>query len=178
MKDIGIDLGTTFSVIAVAGKVSLAEEYPGGEGIYLEECDVTVIPSPYGEATFPSALIQDPDNPAEFLFGIDALQKGEEGFAPVMFSKRKIGTREDIPLHAGMMVAKDVACEFLKYLKSCAEQALGGVGFGEAGVVNERCAIDIPLDLLAFISNHDQDIFDSGFCEDSDLTTEYGFPPG
>jgi molecular chaperone DnaK (HSP70) len=125
MKDIGIDLGTTFSVIAVAGKVSLAEEYPGGEGIYLEECDVTVIPSPYGEATFPSALIQDPDNPAEFLFGIDALQKGEEGFAPVMFSKRKIGTREDIPLHAGTMVAKDVACEFLKYLKSCAEQALG-----------------------------------------------------
>ncbi len=123
--DIGIDLGTTFSVIAVDGKVSLVPDYPGGEGQYLAECDVTIIPSPYGEATFPSVMIQDPDDPQRMLFGVDAVQKAEEGFAPVMFSKRKIGTKEEIPLATGTITAKDAARELLRHLKTCAEQALG-----------------------------------------------------
>ena len=61
--DIGIDLGTTFSVIAVNGRVELVKDYP--PGTYLEECDVTIIPTPYGEATFPSVMLQNPDNPDE-----------------------------------------------------------------------------------------------------------------
>ena len=122
--DIGIDLGTTFSVIAVNGKVELAHDYPA-PGFYLEECDVTIIPSPYGELTFPSAVIEDQEHPGTYLFGSDALQKAEEGFAPAMFTKRKIGTRETILMQTREMVAKDVAREFLRYLKTCAEQALG-----------------------------------------------------
>jgi hypothetical protein len=40
-KIIGIDLGTTFSVIAVDGRIALAPDYPGGPGVYLDDCDVT-----------------------------------------------------------------------------------------------------------------------------------------
>jgi molecular chaperone DnaK len=121
--DIGIDLGTTFSVIAVNGKVDLVPDYPAG--IYLDECDVTIIPTPYGEQTFPSVMFEDPESPGAYSFGSDALAKLEEGHAPVMFSKRKIGTKEPIPFGAASAVAKDVAREFLRYLKQCAERALG-----------------------------------------------------
>ena len=123
--DIGIDLGTTFSVVAVDGKVELTPDYPGGPGIYLGDCDVTVIPSPCGESTFPSVMIQDPDQPADWLFGSEAVQKAEDGFAPVMFSKRKIGTLEEIPVATGTVMAKQVAARFLRHLKECAERALG-----------------------------------------------------
>ncbi len=121
--DIGIDLGTTFSVIAVNGKVELTPEYP--PGIYLEECDVTIIPTPYGEPTFPSVVIDDPDQPGHQLCAADALQKAEEGHAPVMFSKRKIGTREAIAMPTRIVLAKEVARDFLRFLKRCAEKALG-----------------------------------------------------
>lgn len=121
--DIGIDLGTTFSVIAVDGQVELVPDYP--PGIYLEECDVTIIPTPFGESTFPSVVWEDPDAPGAFLFGSEALQKADEGYAPAMFTKRKIGTREHVLFEHREVVAKDVAREFLGYLKFCAEQALG-----------------------------------------------------
>ena len=79
---------------------------------------MTIIPTPYAEQTFPSVVIEDPDSPGVYLFGSDALAKLEEGHAPVMFSKRKIGTKEAIPLGLGSVVAKDVAREFLRYLKA------------------------------------------------------------
>ncbi|MBI4602180.1 MAG: Hsp70 family protein [Planctomycetes bacterium] len=121
--DIGIDLGTTFSVIGVNGKVDLAPDYP--PGIYLAECDVTVIPSPHGEQTFPSVVLDDPDAPARQLFGVEALEKSSEGYAPVMFSKRRMGTREAIPMLERTVLAREVARDFLRHLKSCAERALG-----------------------------------------------------
>ena len=77
--DIGIDLGTTFSVVAIDGKVELKPDYPGGPGIYLSDCDVTVIPSPCGENTFPSVMIQDPDQPAGWLFGSEACRRPRTG---------------------------------------------------------------------------------------------------
>jgi molecular chaperone DnaK (HSP70) len=122
--DIGIDLGTTFSVIAVNGNVELSADYPA-QGVYLEECDITIIPAPDGDLTFPSVILEDPDNPGAYLFGSVALQRSEEGYAPVLFSKRRMGTKEEIPLISHSLVARDVACEFLRYLKTCAEQALG-----------------------------------------------------
>jgi molecular chaperone DnaK (HSP70) len=121
--DIGIDLGTTFSVIAVNGNVPLATDYP--PGTYLSDCDVTIVPTPYGEPSFPSVYMEDPENVGTYLFGTDALQRADYGHAPVMFSKRKIGTCEPIQTLTGAITAKDVARAFLRYLKHCAERALG-----------------------------------------------------
>ena len=58
--DIGIDLGTTFSVIAVKGDVS-GPGYTGSE--YLPETDVTILPSSTGNLTIPSVMWWHPDEP-------------------------------------------------------------------------------------------------------------------
>jgi len=121
--DIGIDLGTTYSVIALNGNVRLAEDYP--EGIYLKECDVTIVPTPDGEQTFPSALWEDADDPGRYIVGADALRRADEGDAPVLFSKRRMGTSEPLPLHGRHLTARQAAAAILAYLKACAEQALG-----------------------------------------------------
>ncbi len=121
--DIGIDLGTTFSVLAVNGRGELSGDYP--PGIYLEEADVTIIPAPDGAPTFPSVTAADPDSPDRWLFGADAVDLVEHAAAVVMFSKRKMGTREQIPIGSTAVTARDIAREFLRYLKQCAEQALG-----------------------------------------------------
>ena len=123
--DIGIDLGTTFSVIAVNGFVTLKPEY--GKGIYIEECDVTIIPSPYDEQSIPSVAIEDPENPGKLLFGNDALSVADEEHAPIMFSKRKIGSDEILTTGSIQMTAKGFATVFLSFLKECAEKALGEV---------------------------------------------------
>ncbi|HEV7405320.1 MAG TPA: Hsp70 family protein [Chthoniobacteraceae bacterium] len=123
MYDLGIDLGTTFSVLAVQGRVTLVAGWPAA--IYLEDCDVTIIPSPEGEETFPSVVMEDPDEPGALLFGRTALGRADESGAPVLFSKRKMGTSEPIPMPSRNWTAKEIAREFLAYLKRCAEQALG-----------------------------------------------------
>jgi actin-like ATPase involved in cell morphogenesis len=120
--DIGIDLGTTFSVIAVKGNVRLKANYSSR---YLEECDVTIIYSPEGDPTYPSVLWWDPAEPDRYVVGIDAKQKAAEGYRPIMFSKRAIGTKEQLRLNDRVFTAKEVAVHFLKYMKVCAEQALG-----------------------------------------------------
>jgi len=122
--DIGIDLGTTFSVIAVPGRVELSAGYPA-QGEYLEECDVTIIPMPDASQTFPSVLWEDPDNPGELVSGMDAKQAAERGGDPILWSKRKIGTTELLPMGTRQLTAKAVATEVLKALKQAAEQALG-----------------------------------------------------
>ena len=123
--DIGIDLGTTFSVIAVKGKQSLREDYPGGKGQYIEECDVTIIPSHLAELTIPSVFWQDRDDEQVVLVGTEAKDKARDGDAPIMFSKRAIGTTRALKLHDRAMSAKEVATHVLKYIKDCAEQATG-----------------------------------------------------
>ncbi|MCA9179146.1 MAG: Hsp70 family protein [Planctomycetales bacterium] len=120
--DIGIDLGTTYSVIAVRGEVTLKEDY--GQGVYLEELDVTIIPTPDGDATFPSVVWIDPDT-GEPLVGQEAKQKAEEGEAPFAFTKRSIGTEKPLTMHGKTYTAKQVATMILKHLKACAEKALG-----------------------------------------------------
>src|SRR5690349_10406952 len=90
--NIGIDLGTTFSTICVTGKVDLNPDY--GEDIYINDCDITVIPSPFGEQTFPSVAIEDPENPGQLLFGQEAVGVTDAEHAPIMFSKRLMGTNE------------------------------------------------------------------------------------
>ncbi len=121
--NVGIDLGTTFSVVAVKGQVKLADDYPPGH--YLPECDVTIIPTPDGDKTFPSVIAVDPENPDSFIFGVQAKQRAEEGESPVMFSKRWIGSDNVLRLGNRTCTAKEAATEMLRYLKSCAERALG-----------------------------------------------------
>lgn len=119
--DIGIDLGTTFSVIAVVGRVELDPKY--GESIYLDNCDVSIIPTPFKEPTFPSVAMLDSD-PTQDLFGSEALGDVEER-PPITFSKRKIGTNEKLGTGDAPVMAREVAARFLRHLKKCAETALG-----------------------------------------------------
>lgn len=119
--DIGIDLGTTFSVIAVVGRVELDPVY--GKSIYLDNCDVSIIPTPFEEPTFPSVAMLASD-PAQDLFGSAALGNVEDR-PPITFSKRKIGTNEQLGTCDVPVLARDVAARFLRHLKKCAETALG-----------------------------------------------------
>jgi actin-like ATPase involved in cell morphogenesis len=121
--DIGIDLGTTFSVISIIGRVELQADY--GQGRYLEECGATLIPSPFGEPTFPSVVIEDPQNRGQLLFGTAALEAADAENAPIMFSKRKMGTHEILRTGTQRFSAQEVATRFLAYLRQCVEQALG-----------------------------------------------------
>lgn len=120
--DLGIDLGTTFSVLAVKGEVKTVENTPRAK--YLKACDVSILPTPYGDYTFPSALWVDPTG-REFKYGAAAKQLVTEGEAPIMFSKRSIGTTEKLRVNGQEFTARQCATLFLKYLKGCAEQSLG-----------------------------------------------------
>lgn len=121
--DIGIDLGTTFSVIAVKGRVETAPGYPVSE--YLEDVDVTILPAPNGNPTFPSVLWWHPDEPDHYVFGDDAKQMAEDGKSPIMFSKRCIGTTDKLMVNGRAFTAKEVAERFLRYLKEWAEAVTG-----------------------------------------------------
>ncbi len=122
---IGIDLGTTFSVVAIKGRVELTEGYP--EANYLEQYDVSLIPDPYGSFLIPSAIWEDPENPGVLVVGADAKNAADQGYSPAMFFKRDIGT--DILRTVGdrQLTAAEASREVLAYLKSIAEQALGRV---------------------------------------------------
>ncbi len=121
--DIGIDLGTTFSVLAVKGKVDMVDGYP--EGRYLDQFDVTIIPSPDGDLSLPSVVWIDPEDTDNVLIGYDARQKAEDGEAPLMFSKRAIGTATELNVSGHRLSARDAAACMLRYFKQCSEQALG-----------------------------------------------------
>ena len=121
--DIGIDLGTTFSVIAVKGQVKFVDGYP--EGMYLKECDVTIIPNEFGELTIPSVFWCDGERGENILIGSEAKQMIQEGECPIMFSKRSIGTDQPLKLHGRTFTAEEVAAAILRYLKELAERALG-----------------------------------------------------
>lgn len=120
---IGIDLGTTFSVLAVSGKVELADGYP--PPTYLEALDVTIIPDPYGNDVIPSAVWEDPHDPGTLIVGTEAKDRAADGDAPILAAKRNIGTDVLHRLMGREYSAREVATIVLKYLKDIAEQALG-----------------------------------------------------
>ncbi len=120
---IGIDLGTTFSVLAVKGRVALADGYP--PPTYLDALDVTIIPDPYGNDVIPSAVWEDPDDPGTLIVGTEARDRAADGQAPILASKRNIGTDVGHRLLGREYSALEVATIILSYLKDVAEQALG-----------------------------------------------------
>lgn len=120
---IGIDLGTTYSVIAVYGEVNSKGNYPAT--MFIPECNVTLIPDPDCNFAIPSAFWCNPDNQSEKIFGYDAKELAKEGKTPILFSKRSIGTTEILKIGEKEFTAKEVATEYLKFLKNCAEAALG-----------------------------------------------------
>ena len=120
---IGIDLGTTYSVIAVYGEVISKGNYP--PTMFIPECNVTLIPDQDGTFAIPSAFWCNPDNPSEKVFGYDAKELSKERKTPILFSKRSIGTTEILKIGDKEFTAKEVATEYLMYLKKCAEVALG-----------------------------------------------------
>ncbi|HVR06930.1 MAG TPA: Hsp70 family protein [Thermoanaerobaculia bacterium] len=121
---LGIDLGTTFSVLAVQGRVRLAPGYPA-QPQYLEACGVSIIPDPYGSYIIPSVLWEDPEQPGRLIAGSLAREAADLGHSPIRFSKRSIGTNLLYPLGGCQLSAGEVARELLSYLKSVAEEALG-----------------------------------------------------
>lgn len=120
---IGIDLGTTFSVIAVSGRVKVVDGYP--EPQYIEKGDVSIVPDPFGNFIIPSAVWEDPDQPGQLIVGVQAKEAADEGHSPIMFSKRNIGTNILHPLGERQLTARETAKEILIYLKGIAEEALG-----------------------------------------------------
>jgi hypothetical protein len=120
---IGIDLGTTYSVIAIKGDVKVKGNYPSAQ--YLSDCDVSLIPSPAGEFAIPSAFWESPNDPKSKLFGSEAKDIATQGETPILFSKRCIGTTQKLRIGPREYTAKQVATEILRYLKKCAEDALG-----------------------------------------------------
>ena len=121
--NIGIDFGTSFSCIAVKGQVELAPGYGGG--YYLENLDVTILPSATGNDMIPSAMWWHPDEPDRYVFGDEAKQMAEEGKSPILHFKRWLGTTEKLTLSGRAVTAKEVTTLFLRHLKEWAETVTG-----------------------------------------------------
>ena len=120
---VGIDLGTTNSVVAIAslkpspsgrgqGEGPHPNLLPEGEGMYAE-----VVHNIHGHALVPSVVYYAPDGSIEV--GYPALQRFARGEKNVFASiKRQMGKSSDA-------TPVKVSAEILKYLKHSAENALG-----------------------------------------------------
>lgn len=118
-KIVGIDLGTTNSVVCIAGEFG---DFPKRNG-------ATILTDAFGRTVHASAICECD---GEVIYGDDAKYKAAEGYAPHRFWKRYMG-RDMKYKHGGKDVRpQDLSRDLLVYLKSVAEKALGE---GVAGAV-------------------------------------------
>jgi actin-like ATPase involved in cell morphogenesis len=110
---VGIDLGTTNSVVAVAG------HYPE-KGLIFGP--VTILWDEFERRTHASAVCQVD---GELRVGEDAKPLAAEGFAPVRFVKKYMGTEEKFRVGNEEWSPEKVSAAVLHHLCRIAEQALG-----------------------------------------------------
>jgi molecular chaperone DnaK (HSP70) len=115
MAVIGIDLGTTYSVVGTPQK---------REGKYFETIGgITIIKDDYAQRLHPSVVALD--RQGNLLVGRRAKNRAGMKPEPIMFAKRFMG--QEIELHTGdrVMRPEQVSAEVLRYLKQLAEKQLG-----------------------------------------------------
>lgn len=115
---VGIDLGTTRSIIAIAG-----DEPKPPKGYQVD--GVTVILDERKRRTTPSVVVDDPTRPGQVIVGHRAKQRAGLLPAPIMSVKRSMGTDRRFALAGRQCLPEEVSAEILKYLKQLAEQQLG-----------------------------------------------------
>jgi len=110
---VGIDLGTTNSVIAVVG------QYPD-RGVVFGP--VTVLWDDFERRTHASAVCRVD---GELIVGEDAKSLATEGYTPVRFVKKYMGTNAAFRVGEEEWSAQQVSSEVLKHLCAIAAKALG-----------------------------------------------------
>lgn len=111
MTVLGIDLGTTYSVVAYVG--------PDGEA--------AVIPNPQGLLTTPSAVYFEDDGTA--LIGQEAKESGSvDADNTVTHIKRRMGERFDIGVRGKVLGPEGVSALILRGLVDGARAYIGGTG--------------------------------------------------
>jgi molecular chaperone DnaK (HSP70) len=111
MTVLGIDLGTTYSVVAHVG--------PDGEA--------EVIPNPQGSLTTPSAVYFEADGTA--VIGQDAKESGSvDADNTVTHIKRRMGERFDIGVRGNVFGPEAISAIILRGLVDGARASIGGSG--------------------------------------------------
>jgi actin-like ATPase involved in cell morphogenesis len=115
MAIIGIDLGTTYSVVAIPGARQ-------GEQ-FVVVGDVSIICDEHRRRIVPSVVAED--RGGNILVGYRAKSRAGLEPEPVMFSKRYMGTDQTFLLQGQERRAEEIAVHILTYLKDLASRQLG-----------------------------------------------------
>lgn len=116
---IGIDLGTTYSAVAIP------EERSGDGFLVIPECPgYSVILDALGRPITPSVVAEDENG--EIVVGYAAKARAGLSPEPIMFAKRWMGEDKSFQLaKQGTLLPVDVSAHILRYLKKMAEERLG-----------------------------------------------------
>lgn len=118
MKTVGIDLGTTNSVIAIADEVEALDEHHQYGQVY-------VLPDEFKRDTLPSVVAYGLDDNSQWglIAGYEALEIVKP--PPARFAKRVLDTDIRFPLGDKQLTPTEVQGEVLKKLVSIGERYLG-----------------------------------------------------
>jgi molecular chaperone DnaK (HSP70) len=116
---VGIDLGTTYSAVAIP------EERAGDGFLTIKECPgYSIILDRFKRRITPSVVAEDKQG--NIIVGYPA--KGRAGLSPelIMFAKRAMGEDQTFQLaKQGALKPEEVSAHILRYLKQMAEERLG-----------------------------------------------------